>query len=257
MLHLFPSRTIALELFGFSVHWYGVMYLLAFLLAWHLLPRLQRQRGLHLSEDEWSSILAWTVLGVIAGGRLGFVLFYEPAYFLQHPLDVFAVWHGGMSSHGGLIGVVLALMVALRHRRDQWLKIADIVVIPAALGLMLGRIGNFINQELYGTVTSLPWGIAVPGEVGLRHPTQIYAALKDLFIAGACYWHLTKVKPVRPGRTFALFLLLYAVLRFLLEYLRAQDYAFIDFGLFQLSIGQFLTIPVFAAGIALWRWTEK
>lgn len=256
MISFFPSRPVAVEIFGFGVHWYGLLYLAGFLAAWFLLPRLQKHRDLSLSRDDWSGLLSWAVLGVIVGGRLGFVLFYEPKFFLQHPLQIFAVWNGGMSSHGGFVGVAVALLLALRHRTWQdILRIADTVAVPAAIGLLLGRIGNFINQELYGTVTSLPWGIAVPGEEGLRHPTQLYASLKDAFIALACFLHLHR-RPFAPGRTFALFLILYGVLRFLLEILRVQPYGWIGLGPVSLSSGQLLTIPVIAAGVWLW-WSKK
>lgn len=247
MIQLFPSRQVALELFGFGIHWYGLLYFAAFVIAWFLLPRLQKYRGLQYSSEDWSNILSWAVVGVIVGGRLGYVLFYNPVYFLQHPLEIFAVWQGGMSSHGGFIGVALALAWIMRTRITDLLLVADVIVVPIAIGLALGRIGNFINQELYGTVTSVPWAIAIPGVEGLRHPTQIYAVIKDLFIAGVCFWYLQR-KPVIPGRTLALFLMLYSVLRFIVEFFRDQHGIY--YGLF--SEGQILTIPLMAVGVALW-----
>jgi phosphatidylglycerol:prolipoprotein diacylglycerol transferase len=257
MIHFFPSRPVFLEIFGFSVHWYGIMYLLAFLIAWYLLPRLQKRRGLTLGSDEWSAILSWAIVGVIAGGRLGYVLFYEPSYFALHPTEVFAVWHGGMSSHGGFIGVTLALLYALRHRKQDFLRIADIVVIPVAIGLALGRMGNFINQELYGRITTLPWCIMIPGVEGCRHPAQLYAVAKDLFIAAACFWYLSRVTPIRPGRTAALFLMLYGTLRFLVEFVREPDHSpFSVLGLV-LTRGQLYSLPILIAGIVLWWWTAR
>ena len=254
MIHFFPSRTVALELFGFLVHWYGILYLVAFLLALLILPRLQRFRDLSLDSEAWGSLVSAAVVGVIVGGRLGYVLFYEPAYFLIHPGKILAVWEGGMSSHGGFVGVAIALFVAAWKKKTPMRELADVIVVPAALGLAFGRVGNFINQELYGSVTSLPWGMAIPGVEGLRHPTQIYALLKDLFIAGVCYWYLRSVRPVRPGRTLALFLMLYSVLRYFLEYLRVQQYPLIDTGVLLLTRGQLLTLPLLLVGILLWRW---
>ena len=257
MIDLFPSRTVALELLQWQMHWYGLLYLVAFLVAWVLLPRLQRLRSLSFSKEEWANVLSWAVIGVIVGGRLGFVLFYEPAYFLAHPFEVFAVWHGGMSSHGGFLGVTLALLFALRHATwEQKLAIADIVVVPIALGLACGRIGNFINQELYGIVTALPWGIRVPGEEGLRHPTQIYAVLKDLLIALLCFVQL-RARPVIVGRTFSLFLIAYGTLRFLIEYVRVQPYGVMALGPVVLTPGQLLTLPLVLAGMGLWWWTGR
>src|SRR3989344_8773672 len=239
MISFFPSRAVFLDLFGFAIHWYGIMYLLAFVLALILLPRLQKERGLHLSRDQWASIVSVSVLGVIIGGMFGSVLFYEPLYFLSHPQDIIAVWNGGMSSHGGFLGVLIALVLYCRRHHVDLRALADVGVVPVAIGLAFGRFGNFINQELYGIVTTLPWGIEIPGAEGLRHPTQIYAVFKDLLIAGVAFWHLHNVRPIRPGRTFALFLILYGVLRFLLEYLRYQ------------------THPLLIVGIVLWFWLGK
>ncbi len=248
MIDLFPTREVALQIGSFHIYWYGMMYFSAFIVAWHLLPRLQKYRNITLSSEEWSNILSWAVVGVIVGGRLGFVLFYEPAYYLSHPLEIFAVWKGGMASHGGFIGVSLAMMWALRKRKSDFWKIADIVVIPIAIGLAFGRMGNFINQELYGIPTNLPWGIIVPNSEVLRHPTQIYAVMKDLFIAGVCFLHIRKTSSQQPGQTFALFLMLYGVLRFLNEFLREQSGGYT----WGLSEGQWLTIPLFIVGAVLW-----
>src|SRR3989344_3387466 len=257
MISFFPSRAVFLEILGFNVHWYGIMYLLAFLLALLLLPRLQKERGLHLSRDQWASIVSISILGVIIGGRLGYVLFYEPLYFLTHPLEIIAVWNGGMSSHGGFLGVCLALMFYCRRHTIDIRLLADIAVVPVAIGLAFGRFGNFINQELYGIITTMPWGIEIPGVEGLRHPTQIYAVLKDLLIAGAAYWHLHAVRPMKPGRTFALFLILYGILRFVVEFLRDQTHPLVDLMVLELSYGQLLTIPLLMVGIALWFWLGK
>lgn len=255
MISFFPSRTVALELFGFSVHWYGIMYFLAFLVAWTLAPRLQGKRGLSFSADEWASLLSAAVLGVIIGGRLGFVFFYEPVYFLAHPTKVFAVWEGGMASHGGFIGVTLALYFKLRkYGMETFWKVADVLTVPIALGLMFGRFGNFVNLELYGTVTTLPWGMAIPGVEGLRHPTQIYAMIKDALIALVCFWHLTTFKNAASGITFAIFLTMYGILRFVVEIYRDQTgVAMVG----PMSEGQLLTLPIIAVGMGLFVWIRK
>lgn len=245
---------------GFEIRWYGVMYALALAAAWWAWPRLQKYRGLALSRDEQIELLAWVAGGVVLGGRLGYVLFYEPAFFLRDPVEIFALWHGGMSSHGGILGVALALWMFARVKRIDFWQLADVAVVPAALGLSLGRMGNFINQELYGTVTNLPWGVEVPGAEGMRHPVQIYATMKDLLIAGVLYWHLrgrlTIAKPPYPplpggcaGRTAGLFLILYGLLRFGLELLREQEWETWA----GLSRGQWLTVPLILLGIAILR----
>lgn len=257
MVSFFPTRTVALELFGFAVHWYGLLYLASFLIAWALLPKLQKLRGILLSDDEWSSVLSAAVIGVIVGGRLGFVFFYEPAYFVAHPLDVFKVWHGGMSSHGGFIGVTLALLWVLRHKSlEDKLRLADIATVPIAFGLELGRLGNFINQELYGTVTLQPWGIAIPGVEGLRHPTSLYAMVKDMYIAAACLVHLSKVR-TRNGETLAVFLMLYGVLRTAVEFFREQEYTGVVLAGWNITRGQLLTLPIFVVGLVLFVWVRR
>ncbi|HLD71211.1 MAG TPA: prolipoprotein diacylglyceryl transferase [Candidatus Peribacteraceae bacterium] len=256
-MSFFPSRTVALEVLGFAIHWYGVMYLLAFVVALIMLPRIQRERGLLLLREQWASLVSYAVIGVIVGGRLGYVFFYEPGYFSIRPREIFMVWHGGMSSHGGFIGVATALFLyCYRHKLDVR-KVADVIAVPVAIGLAFGRFGNFINQELYGIATDLPWGISIPGVEGLRHPTQIYAIAKDLFIAGICFWHLKYVRSVRPGRTFALFLILYGILRFLVEFLRAQDQSLVNLGILHLSYGQLLTLPILFIGALLWIWLGR
>lgn len=262
MIILLPSRAVALDLFGFQIHWYGLLYLAGFLVAAYLLPRLQKYRQLNFPSDTWMTLLSWSVFGVIIGGRLGYVLFYEPSYFLAHPLQIFAVWQGGMSFHGGFIGVALVLLLFSRAYRIPLLVLADIVVVPVAIGLALGRMGNFINQELYGTVTTLPWGMMFPGADGLRHPAQLYAVIKDLLLATVCFWHLgiTRNMPNRrSGCTAAAFLILYGIGRFLLEYLREQQYPWTEIAGLWFTRGQLLTIPLLVAGVGfcLWKRMKK
>ncbi|MDD4628528.1 MAG: prolipoprotein diacylglyceryl transferase [Candidatus Peribacteraceae bacterium] len=258
MVSFFPSRTVALSLFGFSVHWYGIMYLLAFLLALVLLPRLQRYRHLALTTDDWSGVLTGAVLGVLIGGRLGYVLFYDLPFYFSSPLEILKVWKGGMSSHGGFLGVGIAMLIVSRQKRIPLLPLLDLLIVPTAIGLALGRIGNYINQELFGTVTSVPWAVSVHGFPGLRHPAQLYAVAKDLFIALVCFLQLRRTRQAgRPGKTLALFLILYGVLRFLVEYVRVQDYPTVEFFGIMLTRGQLYTIPIFLTGIFLWLWIRR
>ena len=257
MFALFPSRAVALEIFGFGIHWYGLLYVAAFVLAYLLLPRLQHLRGLELANEEWSNILTATILGVLLGGRLGYALFYHPLYYATHPLEIVAVWQGGMSSHGGFLGVGLAVLLVSRRLKIPLLTLLDLIVVPAAIGLALGRVGNFINLELYGTVTSLPWGIAIPGVEGLRHPVQLYAVGKDLLIAGLCFLHLKRTQALNPGGTFALFLMLYAFLRFSVEFFREPDFPPVHFWWIALTRGQLYSIPLFLAGVGVWWFVHR
>lgn len=251
-MSFFPTRQIALSIGPLAVHWYGLMYLLAFLTAWFLTPRLAKYRELSLSKEQQSSLLTYAILGTLIGGRLGYTAFYGADYFGDHPWEIFAVWRGGMSFHGGLVGVGIALwLFAKRQVLDFW-KLLDIAVIPAALGLAFGRFGNFINQELYGPVTDLPWGMVIPGVEGLRHPTPLYAMVKDLLIAGVCFLHLRR--DAIPGATTALFLILYGILRFSIEFVRIETASGLDLGILYLTRGQVLTIPLILVGLYLLFW---
>lgn len=255
-MSFFPSRQVALEVFGFAVHWYGLLYLTAFVLAYVLVHRLQRYRNLSLTKDDVSTVLSYAIVGVIAGGRLGYVFFYEPQYFLRHPLEIVAVWNGGMSSHGGFIGVTVLLAYILRKKNIPLLAFLDIAAVPIAVGLALGRFGNFINWELYGTVTSVPWAVAIPGVEGLRHPTFFYSIAQELCTALVCY--ICLIRNVRPyGMTFAIFLLMYGVFRCVVEHFRDQPYTMTDLGFVALTRGQLLSIPIILAGLLLLWWLRK
>ncbi len=254
-IEIFPSREVALILGQFSIHWYGLMYVCAFLVGSKILERTLHHRGIVLSSSALDNFLVAVILGVLLGGRLGYVLFYDPAYFAQHPLEIFAVWNGGMASHGGFIGVTIALIIwTKKNSVDLW-KIADVLVIPVAIGLAFGRIGNFINQELYGTITSLPWGMHFPGAEGTRHPVQLYAALKDIILASLLYLHLVRTSAVRgtytSGVTASLFLIGYGILRFFVEIFREQPLGFTRILELELSRGQLLTIPIILLGFIL------
>ncbi|MEX1997753.1 MAG: prolipoprotein diacylglyceryl transferase [Candidatus Andersenbacteria bacterium] len=252
MITFFPTRQIFIEIAGLLISWYGVLYLLGFASVWFLCPRLQKQRGLALTADEWLVIILAAMAGVLIGGRLGYVLLYEPSYYLNYPLEIVKLWHGGMASHGGFIGVGAALwLVSRRLRIDPW-KLFDVVVVPAALALAGGRLGNFINGELYGTVTSVPWGVVMPGVAGLRHPVQLYAVLKNIIVAVVCLWYLYRIQPVRPGRVLALFLLLYSTLRLITGFFREPDGLAVSFANLTLAQGQLLTIPLLGLGLYLW-----
>lgn len=245
---------VALSLGPLSVHWYGLMYLLAFLQFWWL----GRRRILthpQLSQAGWTvqqldDLLFYGVLGVIAGGRLGQVLFYEPGYYLTQPLQIFAVWRGGMSFHGGFLGVLLAMWLYARKTGRTWLEITDFIAPLVPLGLAAGRIGNFINGELWGRVAdpSLPWAMVFPWVDDLpRHPSQIYQAGLEglaLFVILWIYSGLTRAR----GAVSGVFLIGYGVLRWIAEYFRSPDEGIFGFS-YTVSMGQWLSLPMIVAGI--------
>lgn len=249
MFSFFPSRAVAFTLLDYPVHWYGIMYMLGFLLVYKLAPKLQRYRGIWLNKASWSNLLSFVIIGVIVGGRLGYVFFYDWPYFKTHPQDIIAVWKGGMASHGGFIGVAIVAWLYAKWKRVPLLKLLDATVVPIALALALGRVGNYINVELYGTVTDLPWGQSIPGVEGLRHPTAVYAILKNTLIGIICMLALTKSKKV--GLPTACFLIFYAALRFIVEFFRIPTVENTEIFGVMFTQGQLLTIPIFLLGVSI------
>lgn len=240
-----------------AVRWYGLMYLLGFGACYILIRHLSRLRNLALSREDASDLLFYGVLGVVLGGRLGYVLFYNPAQYLSRPLEVFAVWQGGMSFHGGLLGVVIAVVIFCRRRGLSILMTGDILVTSSTIGLGLGRIGNFINGELWGRVTDLPWGMVFPGGGPLpRHPSQLYeAALEGLLLFIILY--VLHRRKVAEGVPFFCFFIGYGLFRFLIEFVRQPD-AHLGFLWGGATMGQLLSLPMILFGLAgcfyLYRW---
>ena len=232
-----------------AVRWYGLMYLLGFGAAYLLIGHLARLRNLALTKDGISDLLFYAVLGVVLGGRLGYVLFYNPAQYLSRPLEVFAVWQGGMSFHGGLLGVVAASVIFFRRRKLPILLAGDVLATSATIGLGLGRIGNFINGELWGRVTDQPWGIVFPGGGSLpRHPSQLYEATLEGFVLFLILYLLHRLK-VTEGVPFCSFFVGYGLFRFLVEFVRQPD-AHLGFLWGGATMGQLLSLPMILFGLA-------
>jgi phosphatidylglycerol:prolipoprotein diacylglycerol transferase len=239
-----------------AVRWYGLMYLLGFVAAFFIISRLAPRRQLPLNNDAVSDLLFYGVLGVILGGRFGYVLFYNFSYFLDHPFQIFAVWQGGMSFHGGLAGVVVATLLYCRRHAIAILPLADILVIAATIGLGLGRIGNFINGELWGRVTTLPWGVVFPAAGPQpRHPSQLYEAiLEGPIIFFLLYWLFTR--KVRNGSVFFSFLIFYGVGRFIIEFFREPDQQ-IGFLWGGATMGQILCLVMILVGSSGLFWLKN
>lgn len=231
-----------------AVRWYGLMYLFGFAAAFMLITHLSRLRALALTKEGVSDLLFYGVLGVVLGGRLGYVLFYNPAQYLSHPLEIFAIWQGGMSFHGGLLGVVTATVIFCWRRKLPVLLTGDILVTSATIGLGLGRIGNFINGELWGRVTDLPWGVVFPGGGPLpRHPSQLYeAALEGLLLFIILY--LLHRRRAAAGVPFFCFFVGYGLFRFLVEFVRQPD-AHLGFLWGGATMGQLLSLPMILFGV--------
>jgi phosphatidylglycerol:prolipoprotein diacylglycerol transferase len=232
-----------------AVRWYGLMYLLGFAAAYTLIRHLVRLRKLALDKDGVSDLLFYGVLGVVLGGRLGYVLFYNPAQYLSRPQDVFAIWQGGMSFHGGLLGVVIASLIFCRRRKLPVLLTGDILVASAPIGLGLGRLGNFINGELWGRVTDHRWGMVFPDGGPLpRHPSQLYEAFLEGLVLFFILYALHRRK-VAAGIPFFVFFIGYGLFRFLVEFFRQPD-AHLGFLWGGATMGQLLSLPMVLFGLA-------
>ncbi|HVK94879.1 MAG TPA: prolipoprotein diacylglyceryl transferase [Noviherbaspirillum sp.] len=251
LTHPLPDP-IAISLGPLSVHWYGLMYLVAFI-QFLVLGRL-RARQPHMIAAGWKKedlddMLFYGVLGVIIGGRLGEVLFYAPAYYFSHPLEIFKIWQGGMSFHGGFLGVLIAMALWAYRRGKSVIDVYDFIAPMVPLGYAAGRIGNFINAELPGRVAdpSLPWAMVWPNVDSLpRHPSPIYQALIDGVLVFIIVWLFAR-KQRPPLAVGALFVLLYGTARFVTEYFRTPDYEVLIAG-FTISAGQMLSLPMIAFG---------
>ena len=255
---------VALQLGPLAVHWYGLTYLAAFGLF--MLLGFRRLRHAPFAaitgEGAWSrrdveDILFLGVMGVVLGGRVGYCLFYKPAYYLSHPLEIFAVWQGGMSFHGGMLGVIVAMVWFARSRHKPWLQVADFVAPCVPTGLAAGRIGNFINGELWGRVSGpdLPWGMVFRGAGDLpRHPSQVYQfLLEGLLLFVLLWWYASKER--REGQVAAMFLVGYGVFRFVAEFFREPD-AHLGILSLGMSMGQWLCVPMILGGLVMWQWAQ-
>ncbi|MGD8558809.1 MAG: prolipoprotein diacylglyceryl transferase [Gammaproteobacteria bacterium] len=250
---------IAIELGPLKVHWYGIMYLIGFAAAWWLGTRRARQPDSGWEPDQISDLIFYGALGAVLGGRIGYTLFYASDSFLADPLMIFRVWEGGMSFHGGFLGVLFAMFIYAQKQNRKFFAVMDFLAPLTPIGLAAGRLGNFINGELWGRTTDLPWGMVFPGagEQG-RHPSQLY----EFFLEGIVLFIIIWVYSARPRPRMAvsgLFALCYGSFRFIVEFAREPDahLEFIAFG--WLTMGQLLSTPMIVLGIGLlwWAYTKN
>jgi len=245
---------IALALGPVKIHWYGLMYVVGFIAGWWLARRRGAKPGSTWKPVDVDDLIFFAAIGVIAGGRLGWIFVYGFERLMADPLAIVRVWEGGMSFHGGLVGVMLAIAWFARRRGRNIADVFDFTAPLPAIGLFAGRIGNFINGELWGKPTDLPWGFMVGGEV--RHPTQLYeATLEGIVLFSVIWWFTSKPRPrLAPA---GLFLTLYALFRILVEFLRLPDanIGYLAFG--WVTMGQLLSLPMLAAGLAMFTWALR
>ncbi|MGY6548786.1 MAG: prolipoprotein diacylglyceryl transferase [Roseinatronobacter sp.] len=279
--------SIELGSFTLALRWYALAYLSGFLLGWAILYRLMQRPALWpgsaspMPPARVEGLLTYVILGTIIGGRLGFVLFYQPGYYLANPLEILRVWEGGMAFHGGFAGVVIAGLVFCRRNRIPPLQIGDAMALVAPIGIGLGRVANFVNAELWGRPTLMPWGVIFPGpqaqacpwdwplDLCARHPTQLYqATLEGAALLAVLVWLVWRRGWLKtPGALTGMFLAGYGVARFVVEVFRQPDAQFItpeqplghvlSLGPLGLTMGQVLSVPMVAAGIALILWARR
>ena len=264
---IYPQiNPIALQLGPLAIHWYGLTYLAAFGLFFLL-------ASLRLRHQPYASITgpgAWTrkdiedilflgVVGVVIGGRLGYCLFYKPGYYFTHPLEILAVWQGGMSFHGGMLGVLASQLWFARTRQRPWLQVMDFIAPCVPTGLAAGRVGNFINGELWGRFSDpdLPWRMVFPGSGSMlpRHPSQVYQFLLEGLLLFVLLWLYAR-KSRKMGQVSGAFLAGYGVFRFIAEFFREPD-DFLGVLALGMSMGQWLSLPMIAAGVGLWVWATN
>jgi len=269
--------TLTLGGFSLSLRWYALAYLAGLILGWRLIVAMMRRPAIWggtppTAPDRVDDLLTWVILGVIVGGRLGFVLFYEPAYYMANPLEIVKVWQGGMSFHGGFAGVIVATWAWARSQGVPLLRLADAMAVVAPIGIFFGRIANFINAELWGRPTDLPWGVVFPGEAAqscpgivgpcARHPSQLYEAGLEGLLLGLILFAVVRAGGLRrPGLAFGIFLAGYGLARMIVELFRVADAQFITpdnpLGhvvggpVLGLTMGQLLSLPMVLIGLAL------
>jgi phosphatidylglycerol:prolipoprotein diacylglycerol transferase len=286
MKSLIPFPNLSPEIFSISLfgidlalRWYALAYIVGILIGWRLVlraiktPRLWPNQAPIMSPTQIEDLLTWVILGVVIGGRLGYSLFYQPGYYLQNPSEILKVWQGGMSFHGGLLGVIIAGWLYTTRHNIRKLSAADIMALGVPPGLLLGRLANFVNAELWGRPTTLPWGVAFPGDAAqfcpdvagicARHPSQLYEALLEGLILGALLiWLVWKRGALRtPGFTAGVFFAGYGIARFAVEFVRQPDAQFVTpgnplglafhSGGFGVTMGQSLSLPMIALGLFL------
>lgn len=236
------------EIGPLQFRWYGLMYLIGLTIGYFLIQRKVKQKGLAISRDQIYDMVVWAALGVFIGGRLGYTLFYNFSYYIQHPAKIIAVWEGGMSFHGGLLGTIVSLIWFSRRQGIPVYTIADLAASVTPIGLGFGRLGNFINGELYGRATDVDWCMVFPtGGPACRHPSQLYEAGLEGLLLFTVLWLIGR-KPTPPGTIFWSFITGYGLCRLVVELFREPD-AHIGFIFGSLSMGQILSLPMIVVGV--------
>lgn len=257
-----PISPVAFSVFGLDIRWYALAYIAGFVIGYWLFCKMLSSKTAPLSLDkkQREDLLTAVILGVVLGGRIGYVLMYDPMFFIAHPLEIFAVWHGGMSFHGGLAGVLLAVWLFARKNKISALSILDMLAVVAPIGLFFGRIANFINMEVMGRATDVPWAIVFNGETPIpRHPSPLYEAFGEgivLFTLTALLYRFTGLRR-RPGALAGIMAMSYAVIRIVCEQFRAPDIQIGFLTSWGLTMGSLLSAIMFIAGAIIFAFAFR
>jgi phosphatidylglycerol---prolipoprotein diacylglyceryl transferase len=250
----FPAiDPVLIEIGPFAIRWYALAYIIGLLIGWRYCIWLAKQPPVRVTRTQLDDFLVWAILAIILGGRLGFVLFYQPGYYLEHPAQILQVWHGGMSFHGGLAGVLIAFFLFTRREKIPFFALADIVAAATPIGLFLGRLANFINGELWGRPSDAPWAMVFPNGGPLpRHPSQLYEAALEGVVLFVVLLFLARMPAVlaRLGLVSGVFLTGYALSRIIVEFFREPDRE-VGYLIGGTTMGQWLSVPMLIAGICI------
>ena len=248
---------VAFAIGPINLHWYGVRYVIGFLVGGILGRWRVKKPSVSIEIQQIWDLVFFVALGVVLGGRLGYILFYNLSYYLAHPIEWLFIWSGGMSFHGGLLGVLIEIWIFARRNGKRFLEISDFIAPLCPIGFGAGRIGNFVNQELWGRVSDVPWAMIFPEAGGLaRHPSQLYEAFLEGIVLFFIIW-VYSMRPRKSGAISGLFLLAYGIIRFFVEFYREPDSHLGLIAFDWMSMGQVLSIPMILAGTTLLWWSGK
>lgn len=255
---------VLLQIGGFQIRYYGLFIVIGLIIQYLVMSYLVKRRHIAMTKDELQDLMIYGVAGVFIGSRIFYILFYNLSFYIANPLEILAFWHGGLSFHGGIFGLITGGYLYCWLKKKDFLELADVVAIPAAIGLALGRVANFLNSELIGRVTTLPWGVNFNGETDslgnliYRHPSQLYESAKNILIFSTLW--MLKDRKMKKGVLVSMFIIMYSSLRFMVEFVRSPDpqmtWVYQATGL---TMGQYLNLVMLAGGIGLliYAWRRK
>ncbi|MFL2662914.1 MAG: prolipoprotein diacylglyceryl transferase [Alphaproteobacteria bacterium] len=255
-MYIHNLNPVALEFFGLKIYWYSLAYLLGFIFSVYYSKLIIKKGIIDLNTDIVDNFFSWAIIGVIFGGRLGYVIFYNFEFYIQNIIEIFKIWKGGMSFHGGLIGLTLSMYIFSRLNKIKFIDLSNLIACSAPFGIFLGRIANFINAELVGKPTFSDWGVKYYNEELLRHPSQLYEAFFEGLVLFLIIIFVIKRGFYKKVNLCAIFLVFYGLFRFVVEYFREPD-NHIGLVIYNLSMGQILSIPIVILGFSIIKYGRK